>query len=73
MNPNYLNNDMDLSQDKLITKKQAADIFGVCVRTVERMKEQGLIQIHQISKRRVGLWLSEVLAYAGKNPPPSAL
>ena len=59
------------NRDKLITKKEAADILGVCVRTLERMKDEGMIQIHQISKRRVGLWLSEVLRYAGKPSTPS--
>lgn len=58
---------MNTSADKLITKQEAAAIFGVCVRTLERMADQGMITIHQISKRRVGLWLSEVMRHAGKN------
>jgi len=56
--------------DKMIDKKEASEILGVCVRTLERMNAQGLITIHQISKRRVGLWLSDVLSLTGNKANP---
>jgi excisionase family DNA binding protein len=50
--------------DKLISKREAADILGVSVRTVEREISAGNLPVQRI-RGCVRLWLSRVLLHAG--------
>jgi hypothetical protein len=51
-------------QDRLISKREAAGILGVSIRTVERAVSHGSISIRKI-RGCVRLLLSEVLIFGG--------
>ena len=50
--------------DRLITKREAADILGVSVRTLEREVSAGKLPVHKL-RGCVRLALSRVLRHAG--------
>lgn len=50
--------------DRLISKREAAGILGVCIRTVERAVSAGELSIRRI-RGCVRLLLSEVLRFGG--------
>ena len=59
---------MDYTLKKLISKKDAADVYGVSIRTIERMLASG--QLTKIKIRGcVRVKLSEIRALLGEEAP----
>lgn len=58
----------ELSGDRLISKREAAGLLGVSIRTVERTISHGSISIRKI-RGCVRLLLSEVLLFGGIQHP----
>jgi DNA-binding transcriptional MocR family regulator len=58
----------ELTGDRLISKREAAGILGVSIRTVERAISQGSISIRKI-RGCVRLLLSEILLFGGIQQP----
>ena len=61
-------NPIRLANDGLITKPQAAGILRISIRTLDRLKSEGVIHAIQVSKRRVCYRLDEILKHAGLKP-----
>jgi hypothetical protein len=57
----------ELSGDRLISKREAAGILGVSIRTLERAISHGAISVRKI-RGCVRLLLSEVLLFGGIQP-----
>jgi len=48
---------------QIITLDQAAEVFGVCKRTVEHMIDRGELPVIEIGLRGRRVWLDDVIDY----------
>jgi excisionase family DNA binding protein len=48
---------------QIVTYKQAAEVLGICQRTLEHMIDRGELPYIEVGQRGRRVWLDDVLAY----------